>query len=217
MVFRHRNFLLLFRILGLIYSPTITNEETYVAGGGGVQCNRVLPGFRKSAPGLLEMYMAWKGTPGHSDRHVVNTARCVKTTSVYRKWQVPWNWDLSFECLLKLGHFQLAKSNDLIRTISCKNGGHCQSLAMTMVLGWNHSIEGPNLGRWASAHWVRPLWIFFVTNKLFILTLLGIVLGILNFITSTCLYETILEINYILHAESAGNYLIQKLSIPISC
>ena len=27
--------------------PTITNKETYVAGGG-VQQNRVLPGFRRS-------------------------------------------------------------------------------------------------------------------------------------------------------------------------
>ena len=35
MVFGHRNFWLLFRILKLIYFPTITNEETYVAGGGG--------------------------------------------------------------------------------------------------------------------------------------------------------------------------------------
>ena len=50
MFFGHRNFWLLFRILKLIYFPTIINEETYVAGG--VQRNRVLAGFRKSAPGL---------------------------------------------------------------------------------------------------------------------------------------------------------------------
>ena len=55
MVFGHRNFWLLFRILKLIYFPTITNKETYVAGGGGgVQQNRVLAGFRKSAPGLIQ-------------------------------------------------------------------------------------------------------------------------------------------------------------------
>ena len=35
MVFGHRKFWLLFQILKLIYFPTITNEETYVAGGGG--------------------------------------------------------------------------------------------------------------------------------------------------------------------------------------
>ena len=59
MVFGLRNFLLLFRILKLIYFHTITNEETYVAGwggrgGGGMQRNRVLAGFRKSAPGLYK-------------------------------------------------------------------------------------------------------------------------------------------------------------------
>ena len=42
MFFGHRNCWLLFRILKLIYFPTITNEETYVAGGGGgMQQNRV--------------------------------------------------------------------------------------------------------------------------------------------------------------------------------
>ena len=40
MVFGHRIFWLLFRIVKLIYFPTITNEETYVAAG--VQLNRVL-------------------------------------------------------------------------------------------------------------------------------------------------------------------------------
>ena len=50
MVFGHRNFWLLFRILELIYFPTITNEESYVAGGGSEII--FLVGFRKSAPGL---------------------------------------------------------------------------------------------------------------------------------------------------------------------
>ena len=55
MVFGHRNFWLLFRILKLIYFSTITNEETYVAGGGGGCSESVfLAGFRKSAPGLIE-------------------------------------------------------------------------------------------------------------------------------------------------------------------
>ena len=35
MIFGHRNFWLLFRILKLIYFPTTTNKETYVAGRGG--------------------------------------------------------------------------------------------------------------------------------------------------------------------------------------
>ena len=42
----------MFQMLKLIYFTTITNEETYVAEGGGVQRNRVLAGFRKSTPGL---------------------------------------------------------------------------------------------------------------------------------------------------------------------
>ena len=52
MVFAHRNFWLVFRVLKLIYFPTIKNEETYVAGGGG--CNKIvfLAGFCKSATGL---------------------------------------------------------------------------------------------------------------------------------------------------------------------
>ena len=53
MVFGHRNFCLLFRILKVIYFPTITNKETYVAGGGGCSEIVFLAGFRKSAPGLL--------------------------------------------------------------------------------------------------------------------------------------------------------------------
>ena len=53
MVFGHRNFWLLFRILELIYFPTITNEETYVAGGGGgggVQRNRVFSRLSQISP-----------------------------------------------------------------------------------------------------------------------------------------------------------------------
>ena len=48
MVFGHRNFWLLFRILKLIYFPTITNEETYVAGGG--QRNRVFSRLSQISP-----------------------------------------------------------------------------------------------------------------------------------------------------------------------
>ena len=48
MVFGHRNFWLLFRILKLIYFPTITNEETYVAGG--VQRNRVFSRLSQISP-----------------------------------------------------------------------------------------------------------------------------------------------------------------------
>ena len=46
------------RILKLIYFPTITTEETYSQGGGGVGvCSEIvfLAGFRKSAPGLCAM------------------------------------------------------------------------------------------------------------------------------------------------------------------
>ena len=51
MVFGHQNFWLLFRILKLIYFPTITNEETYVAGGGGVvQRNRVFSRLSQISP-----------------------------------------------------------------------------------------------------------------------------------------------------------------------
>ena len=54
MVFGHRNFRSIFRILKLIYFPTIKNEETYVAGGGG-GCSEIVfsTGFRKSAPGVI--------------------------------------------------------------------------------------------------------------------------------------------------------------------
>ena len=54
MFFGHRNFWLLFRILKLIYFPTIRNEATYVAGGGGCSEIVFLAGFRKSAPGLIQ-------------------------------------------------------------------------------------------------------------------------------------------------------------------
>ena len=48
MVFGHRNIWLLFRILKLIYFPTITSEETYVAGG--VQQNRVFSRLSQISP-----------------------------------------------------------------------------------------------------------------------------------------------------------------------
>ena len=53
MVFGHRNFWLLFRILELIYFPTITNEESYVAGGGGggwVQRNHIFSRLSQISP-----------------------------------------------------------------------------------------------------------------------------------------------------------------------
>ena len=49
MVFGHRNFWLLFRVLKLIYFPTVTNEETYVAGGG-VQRNRIFSRLSQISP-----------------------------------------------------------------------------------------------------------------------------------------------------------------------
>ena len=52
----------------------------------------------------------------------------------------------------------------------------------------------------------------FVTGKLFISTGLGGALKISHFVTS--LYGTVLELNYLFHAESARNYLFQKYSCP---
>ena len=52
----------------------------------------------------------------------------------------------------------------------------------------------------------------FVAGKLFILTGLGGALKISHFVT--CLYGTVLEVNYLFHAESARNYLFQKYSCP---
>ena len=52
----------------------------------------------------------------------------------------------------------------------------------------------------------------FVTGKLFISIELGGALKISHFVT--CLYGTVLEINYLFHAESARNYLFQKYSYP---
>ena len=49
-----------------------------------------------------------------------------------------------------------------------------------------------------------------VAGKLFISTGLGGTLKISHFIT--CLYRTILEVNYLFCAESARNYLFQKNS-----
>ena len=48
----------------------------------------------------------------------------------------------------------------------------------------------------------------FVAGKLFISTGLGGALKISHFVT--CLYGTVLEVNYLFHAESARNYLFQK-------
>ena len=45
----------------------------------------------------------------------------------------------------------------------------------------------------------------FVAGKLFISTGLGGALKVSHFVT--CLYGTVLEVNYIFHAESARNYL----------
>ena len=50
----------------------------------------------------------------------------------------------------------------------------------------------------------------FVAGKLFISTGLGGALKISHFVT--CLYGTVLEVNYLFHAESARNYLFQKYS-----
>ena len=47
----------------------------------------------------------------------------------------------------------------------------------------------------------------FVADKLFISTRRGGALKILNFIT--CLYKTVLEVNYLFHTESAQNYLLK--------
>ena len=52
----------------------------------------------------------------------------------------------------------------------------------------------------------------FVAEKLFISTRLGGALKISNCIT--CLYRTVLKVNYLFHAESAQNYLLQKTSPP---
>ena len=52
----------------------------------------------------------------------------------------------------------------------------------------------------------------FVAGKLFISTGLGGALKISHFVT--CLYGTVIEVNYLFHAESARNYLFQKCSCP---
>ena len=54
----------------------------------------------------------------------------------------------------------------------------------------------------------------FVAGKLFISTGLGGALKISHFVT--CLYGTVLEVNYLFHAEFARNYLFQKYSCPPS-
>ena len=52
----------------------------------------------------------------------------------------------------------------------------------------------------------------FAAGKIFISTRLGGALKISHFIT--CLYRTVLEVNYLIHAESARNYLLKKNSNP---
>ena len=52
----------------------------------------------------------------------------------------------------------------------------------------------------------------FVAGKFFISTGLGGALTISYFVT--CLYGTVLEVNYLFHAESARNYLFKKYSCP---
>ena len=52
----------------------------------------------------------------------------------------------------------------------------------------------------------------FVAGKLFISVGLGGALKISYSIT--CLYRTVLEVNYLFHAESARNYLFKKKSPP---
>ena len=52
----------------------------------------------------------------------------------------------------------------------------------------------------------------FVADKLFISTGLGSALKISHFVT--CLYRTVIEVNYLFHAESARNYLFHKKSSP---
>ena len=51
-----------------------------------------------------------RGTPGHSDRHFMNTGSCVKSAA----YRVPRNWDLYFVCLFKPGHFQVVKSSLIV-------------------------------------------------------------------------------------------------------
>ena len=53
---------------------------------------------------------------------------------------------------------------------------------------------------------------FFVVYKLFISTRPGGALTILNSIK--CSYGTVLEVNYLFHAQSARNYLFQTYSSP---
>ena len=62
-------------------------------------------------------------------------------------------------------------------------------------LGGHHSISRGGGG-------------FFVADKLFISTRLGGALKNSNFVT--CLYRTVLEVNYLFHAGSPRNYLFQN-------
>ena len=69
------------------------------------------------------------------------------------------------------------------------------------LLGGHRSISGGG-GEGCS--------VVFVSDKLFISTQLGGALKILKFIT--CLYKTILEVNYLFHAGSTRNEKNQKYS-----
>ena len=75
----------------------------------------------------------------------------------------------------------------------------CICLRRTVIRGAPLDFQGGGAG-------------VFVAGKLFISTGLGGVLKISHFVT--CLYGTVLEVNYLFHAESARNYLFQKYSCP---
>ena len=70
----------------------------------------------------------------------------------------------------------------------------------------NTGVRGPQLDSQGGGAGV------FVAGKLFISTGLGGALKISHFVT--CLYGTVLEVNYLFHAESSQNYLFQKYSCP---
>ena len=69
-----------------------------------------------------------------------------------------------------------------------------------------HRLRGPPLDSQGGGAEV------FVAGKLFISTGLGGALKISHFVT--CIYGTVLEVNYLFHAESARNYLFQKYFCP---
>ena len=91
-------------------------------------------------------------------------------------------------------------------------GGFCQetnqlvkcSFLFNYVILTNY-VRGPPLDSQGGAG-------VFVAGKLFISTGLGGALKISRFVT--CLYGTVLEVNYLFHAESARNSFFQKYSCP---